>query len=194
MPAGRTTAEVAYHEREVTEAGHYGDPSARLAAVKDDITRLEVDAIVNAANSSLLGGGGVDGAIHRAAGSKLLDACRKIGGCQTGEARITKGYKLPAKFVIHAVGPVWQGGAHGEEALLAACYEKAIGLACENSVKSMAFPAISCGAYGYPYREAMRVAVQTTRACLNRHQSLIQVTFVCFQEELFRLYQEQIGV
>ena len=178
----------------MTEARHYGDPSAQLAAVKSDITRLEVDAIVNAANSSLLGGGGVDGAIHRAAGSELLDACRKIGGCQTGEARITKGYKLPAKFVIHAVGPVWQGGAHGEEASLAACYEKAIGLACKNSVKSMAFPAISCGAYGYPYREAVRVAVQTTRACLNRRQALIQVTFVCFQEELFRLYQEQIGV
>ncbi len=176
----------------MTEARQNTKHSAQLVAVKGDITRLNVDAIVNAANASLLGGGGVDGAIHRAAGSGLLDACRKIGGCQTGEARITKGYKLPAKFVIHAVGPVWQGGEHGEEAWLAACYENAIGLACVNSVKSMAFPAISCGAYGYPYRDAVRVAVQATRACLSRRQAMIHVTFVCFQEEVFRLYQKQI--
>ncbi len=165
---------------------------ARLVAVKDDITHLAVDAVVNAAHSSLLGGGGVDGAIHRAAGPELLAACRKIGGCRTGEARITKGYKLPAKFVIHAVGPVWRGGAHGEEALLAACYENAVGLACENSVKSMAFPAISCGAYGYPWEQAVRIAVQTTWACLARRQAVIQVTFACFQEEMLRLYREQI--
>ena len=154
---------------------------ARPEALRADITTLAVDAIVNAANSSLLGGGGVDGAIHRAAGPELLEECRRIGGCPTGEARITRGYRLPAKYVIHAVGPVWRGGAHGEPELLASCYRNSLRLADEHDIRSIAFPAISCGIYGYPIDQAAEIAV---RECMNAN-SLERIILVCFGSDVF---------
>lgn len=141
-----------------------------------DITKLEVDAIVNAANTTLLGGGGVDGAIHRAAGPELLEECRRIGGCPTGQARITRGYRLPAKHVIHTVGPIWRGGEHGEKELLAACYRNSLDLAAGNGVRSIAFPAISCGAYGFPIDEAAEIAVREVAS----DDRLDHVIFACF--------------
>jgi O-acetyl-ADP-ribose deacetylase len=152
----------------------------RIRIVEGDITKLKVDAIVNAANRSLLGGGGVDGAIHRAAGTGLLAECRGLGGCPTGQARITAGHGLPARHVIHTVGPVWHGGQHGEDALLASCYRSSLALAAEHGLASIAFPAISTGAYRFPLERATRIAVTEVRAFLTDHPLPATVTFVCF--------------
>jgi len=161
---------------------------ASIEIVQGDITRQHVDAIVNAANSSLLGGGGVDGAIHRAAGPELLAACRTLGGCPTGEARITRGYNLPAKWVIHTVGPVWRGGTHDEDALLASCYRNALTLAARHGVRTIAFPSISTGAYGFPVQRAARIALHEIDAFLWRHESIHRVTIVCFGPDTYRAY------
>jgi O-acetyl-ADP-ribose deacetylase (regulator of RNase III) len=152
----------------------------RIALVQGDITTLAVDVIVNAANASLLGGGGVDGAIHRAAGPGLLSACRQLGGCPTGQARLTGGYQLPAKHVIHTVGPVWRGGAAGEPELLASCYRTALQLAADHGLATIAFPSISTGIYGYPIAQACRIALAITRDFLANHPQPRLVTFVCF--------------
>src|SRR5262245_3417885 len=160
----------------------------KLQAVRADITGLAVDAIVNAANSTLLGGGGVDGAIHRAAGPELLAECRKLGGCKTGNAKITAGYKLPAKHIIHAVGPVWRGGTQGEPELLAGCYRRSLELALEHGSRSIAFPAISCGIYGYPMAAGARIAVSETRAFLEQHPSFDRVVFALFDDAALKIY------
>jgi O-acetyl-ADP-ribose deacetylase (regulator of RNase III) len=161
----------------------------RIQIVRADITALDVDAIVNAANSSLLGGGGVDGAIHRAAGPGLLAECRTLGGCPAGEAKITRGYNLPARFVIHTVGPFWTGGKRGEAETLANCYLNSLRLAVKNGIKTIAFPAISCGAYRYPVPEAAQIAIETTRRFLEKEDRVEKVIFALFSGEIVDTYR-----
>ena len=166
--------------------------TSKIEVLKADITTLAVDAIVNAANTTLLGGGGVDGAIHRAAGPELYDECCQIGGCPTGEARLTRGYRLPAKFVIHTVGPVWTGGERGEPELLASCYRSVFRIARENGIRSLAFPAISCGVYRFPVDRAVKIAVEETVAELISSDAVEKVIFVCFGDEIYNAYRREV--
>ncbi len=164
----------------------------QLQALQANIVTLEVDAIVNAANSTLLGGGGVDGAIHRAAGPELLAECRTLGGCPTGQAKITRAYRLPAKHVIHTVGPVWNGGKRGEPGLLASCYRASFKLALEHHLKTIAFPAISCGVYGYPLEQAVVVAVRESAEFVAQHGDIERVIFACFDRTTLAVYQTEL--
>ncbi len=163
---------------------------SKIEIVRGDITKLKVDAIVNAANTTLLGGGGVDGAIHRAAGPELLAECRTLGGCPPGGAKITRGYGLAARFVIHTVGPVWRGGKRGEPETLANCYRNSLQTAVENGIKTIAFPAISCGAYGYPIQQAAQIAVKTTREFLANENKIEKVIFVLWSNDIYEAYRE----
>lgn len=166
---------------------------SRLKILKGDITQLNVDAIVNATNSTLLGGGGVDGAIHKAAGPELLAECQKLGGCQIGQAKLTPGFRLPAKYIIHTVGPVWRGGSKGEPQLLSACYESSLSLALQNGFKNIAFTAISCGVYGYPVSQAAAIAVNETANFLKLHNVIESITFVCFDDTIFDAYTNALN-
>ena len=166
----------------------------RIAIVEGDITKLQVDAIVNAANESLLGGGGVDGAIHRAAGPELVEECRKLGGCPTGEARITKGYGLPAKHVIHTVGPIWQGGDQKEDSLLANCYRRSLGLAAGNNLTSIAFPAISTGIYRFPIERAAKIAIGMAAKFLDGNDSLEKIIFCCFGQPSVEAHEKALAI
>ena len=165
---------------------------SRILVQKTDITKLSVDAIVNAANTSLLGGGGVDGAIHRSAGPELLEECRTLGGCKTGEAKITKGYRLPAKWIIHTVGPIWRGGGNQEHLFLANCYRSCFDLASKFGLRSLAFPAISCGIYGFPIEEAVEIACRETDAALRSNENIRTVIFACFGDDVFSAYQSRL--
>lgn len=165
----------------------------QVHAVRADITTLSVDAIVNAANSSLLGGGGVDGAIHRSAGPELLEECRLLGGCRTGDAKLTRGYRLPASFVIHTVGPVWRGGDQGEPELLASCYRRSLELAGERAIRSIAFPSISTGIYGYPIDDAAVIAIDTVRLVIARQELPMEVIFCCFSADDLSIYERVLG-
>jgi O-acetyl-ADP-ribose deacetylase len=166
------------------------NPDGRIEIIQGDIAKLDVGAIVNAANTTLLGGGGVDGAIHRAAGPGLLTECRTLGGCRPGEAKITRGYHLPTRFVIHTVGPVWRGGKHREPETLANCYRNSLQLAVQNEIKTIAFPAISCGAYGYPIPEAAQAALKTARDFLAIDDNIDKVTFVLWSEDIYDAYRQ----
>ena len=168
--------------------------SARIELVRGDITEQLVDAIVNAVNSSLLGGGGVDGAIHRAGGPEILAECRLLGGCDTGDAKITPGFRLPAKYVIHAVGPVWRGGTSGEPELLTSCYRRSIEVAIENDIRTIAFPAISCGIYGYPIDEAAKIAIGETQRVLANGDSIDRVLFVAFGDDVLRALERSLRI
>jgi len=163
-----------------------------LQLIQADITKLKVDAIVNAANNSLLGGGGVDGAIHRAAGSKLLDECKTLNGCPTGEAKITKGYNLNAKFVIHTVGPIWKNGNNNEPSLLANCYKNSLEIALKNHIKTIAFPNISTGVYKFPKESAAQIAINEVKIFIKQNPEIEKVIFVCFDNENFEIYKKQI--
>jgi len=165
----------------------------RIEIYKGDITKLKVDAIVNAANSSLLGGGGVDGAIHRDAGPELLEFNRKLGGCKTGEVKISPGFKLPAKYIIHTVGPVWNGAKNSEDSLLANCYKNSLKLAVENKIKTIAFPAISTGVYRFPLERATKIAVTEVKKFLEKNESIEKVIFVCFDEETYEVYKSVLS-
>ncbi|MCF8303880.1 MAG: O-acetyl-ADP-ribose deacetylase [Bacteroidales bacterium] len=167
--------------------------SGKIDLIKGDITKQDVDAIVNAANKSLLGGGGVDGAIHRAAGPQLLEETKTLGGCETGEAKITEGYNLPAKHVIHTVGPVWKGGGQNETQLLANCYRNSLKVAMDNNCKTIAFPNISTGVYGYPKKAAAEIAVNEVNRFLDENNFIEKVVFVCFDDENYQIYKELIG-
>jgi len=164
----------------------------RIEVRQTDITTVEADAIVNAANTSLLGGGGVDGAIHRAAGRELLAECRLLGGCKTGQAKITRGYRLPVRYVIHTVGPVWNGGDHNEPKLLASCYKSCFALAREYSLKTIAFPAISCGIYHFPVERAVEIAIQATQAELSVNSAIEKVIFSCYGDSVYQAYQSAL--
>ena len=169
-------------------------PQERMGIIQGDITKLQVDAIVNAANSSLLGGGGVDGAIHRAAGEDLLSECQQLNGCPTGKAKLTGGYQLAAQYIIHAVGPTWRGGNAGEPELLASCYRESLALAKMYQIQTIAFPAISCGAYGYPIDRAAKIALETVKSCLEQDRSILGVSFVCFSDADYDTYVEAFGM
>src|SRR5438128_800342 len=164
----------------------------QIDAIQGDITQQRLDAVVNAANTTLLGGGGVDGAIHRAAGPELLEACRALGGCPTGEAKVTKCYRLLVKWVIHTVGPVWRDGRHGEDEVLASCYRNSLALAVEKRARTIAFPSISTGAYGFPMERAARIAVAEIKKFLEQNSSLEKVVLVCFGQSAFDIYQEAV--